>query len=546
MVGLDLVGLWRVMLQVSDVLKARTPRDPRVILMVALAVWTTAVLTSFALLADSNARPILAGTIYWTAAIFALIIVARSIKESRGRERLFFGFLGAGLMFMFVGDLGWTSLQTADAAERFVSLQQGFYLVAHLLLAGALLVLVQATVKGIATVTALDALAVMLSIGTLAWFFVVDSAVAGGSWGLAAVLSWALFDAALLFLGLVVLSASGGAVPAKLLVAGFLAFLVADTMYLDVRSGGIYEVGGYPEFIWALGILLIGGSSLWPGLMESSERQRINPWRVFAFWFGPLSPPLHFAVLLVWCAVRPPPPVYVMAGAAALLLYLAARVALVSFVTRRLSAEQEETTRRLEESRVLHEMHETVKQSIHGIALSANAALEADRLGEKDKAREMLGRALAASREAEHRVSRPYDELQTFHGEGAPSVSEHLRHRLEKFEEYFGVRTHADLQEPLDSLNAAEVAVVYRVAIEAFWNVAKHSRARNMYLESRRVGRTLIIRVRDDGRGFDAGKPPPGMGLTYMRQRAGEVGAKLDVISTPTRGACVQLRFDKG
>lgn len=514
--------------------------------MVALAVWMVAVLTSFALLAESNVRPILAGVVYWAAAIFALIVVARSVKESRGRERLFFGFLGAGLLLTFVGDLGWTSLQTADAAERVVSFQQVFYVMAHLLLSGALLVLVRERAKGIATVTALDALAVMLSVGVLAWFFVVDGAVASGSWALAGVLSWALFDAALLFLGLVVLSASGGSVPAKLLVAGFLAFLVADAMYLDVRSGGSYEVGGYPEFIWALGVVLIGGSSLWPGLVETDERQRINPWRVFAFWFGPLSPPLHFTVLLVWCAVYPPLPVYVMIGAAALLLYLAARVALVSFVTRRLSAEQEEATRKLEGSRILHEMHETVKQSIHGIALSASAALEADRRGEKDRVREMLGRALAASREAEYRVSRPYDELQTFHGEGAPSVSEHLRHRLEKFEECFGVRTHADLQEPLDSLSAAEVAVVYRVAIEAFWNVAKHSRARNMYLESRRVGRTLIIRVRDDGRGFDAGEPPPGMGLTYMRQRAGEVGAKLDVISTLGRGARVQLRFDKG
>ncbi len=194
----------------------------------------------------------------------------------------------------------------------------------------------------------------------------------------------------------------------------------------------------------------------------------------------------------------------------------------------------------------LSEMHDTVKQSIHGIALSADAALEADRRGERDRVREMLGRTLAASREAEYKVSQPYDELRAFQGEGSPSITEHLSNRLDKFEQYFGVTTHEDFQAPLDSLNAAEIAVVYRVVVEAFWNVAKHAQARNMRLESRRVGRTLILRVRDDGRGFDAASPPPGMGLAYMRQRAGEVGAKLDVISTPGRGACIQLRFDKG
>jgi signal transduction histidine kinase len=83
------------------------------------------------------------------------------------------------------------------------------------------------------------------------------------------------------------------------------------------------------------------------------------------------------------------------------------------------------------------------------------------------------------------------------------------------------------------------------VFVEAFCNVAKHSAASNMYLESRRVGSVLIIRVRDDGCGFDRAKPPQGLGLEYMRRRAGEVGADLDVISTPGRGTSVQVRFRK-
>jgi len=67
-----------------------------------------------------------------------------------------------------------------------------------------------------------------------------------------------------------------------------------------------------------------------------------------------------------------------------------------------------------------------------------------------------------------------------------------------------------------------------------------------MYLESRQVGPILIIRILDDGRGFDAKDPPPGMGLRYLRQRAAEVGAELDVISDRGRGTTVQIRFEKG
>lgn len=112
-----------------------------------------------------------------------------------------------------------------------------------------------------------------------------------------------------------------------------------------------------------------------------------------------------------------------------------------------------------------------------------------------------------------------------------------------RFEEYCGVETHEDLQAPLEVLSPIELAAVYRIIVEAFWNVAKHSGARNMYLESRRLGDLLLLRVRDDGRGFDPANPPPGMGLRYVRGRAREVGAGLDVISAPERGTTIQLRF---
>jgi signal transduction histidine kinase len=189
-------------------------------------------------------------------------------------------------------------------------------------------------------------------------------------------------------------------------------------------------------------------------------------------------------------------------------------------------------------------MHDTVKQGVHGVSLTLRAALDAVRRGEHEEAAHMVSNALRASRETEFQVSRPYDELQTsIHGEGALRPREYLRHRLVKFEEYFGIKTHEDLQAPLDGLSAMEIAAVYRFLVEAFWNVAKHSSAGSMRLESRRVGDLLLVRVRDDGRGFDPTNPPPGLGLGYMRQRAREVGADFDAISAPGRGTTVQLRF---
>jgi signal transduction histidine kinase len=243
--------------------------------------------------------------------------------------------------------------------------------------------------------------------------------------------------------------------------------------------------------------------------------------------------------------MNPPLPIYVLVGCALLLLYMALRIGLVSSVSKRLGQEREESVREKEQGRLLYELHDTVKQNVHGISLTLRAAIDTERRGDREKALEMFGRALGAAREAEFQISRPYDELSALRGESQPGAGDFLRQRLEKFEEYFGVKTHDDLQASLEVLNPAETAALKRVFVEAFWNVAKHSGASNMYLESRLVGSVLIVRVRDDGHGFDTEKPPPGLGLRYMRRRAGEVGADLDVISTQGRGTAVQVRFRK-
>jgi signal transduction histidine kinase len=298
--------------------------------------------------------------------------------------------------------------------------------------------------------------------------------------------------------------------------------------------------------LWALGMILLGlTSTTSPQVPADPNVRRIQPWQIIMYWLGPLSPPIHFTILLLWGAMNPPLPNYVLVGCAVLLLYMALRIGLVSSVSKHLGQEREESARVKEQGRLLYELHDTAKQEMHGISLTLRDALDTERRGDRKETLEMFGRALAASREAEYRISRPYEEFSALGGESPPGAADFLRQRLQKFEEYFGVKTHDDIQTSLGVLNPAETAALIRVFVEAFWNVAKHSGASNLYLESRGVGSVLIIRVRDDGRGFDTGKPPPGLGLEYMRRRAGEVGADLDVISTPGRGTSVQVRFHK-
>ena len=538
-------------MQSSDAGRLRDPRVPLIPPTAVLACWALGALVFAFLPQGSEAKSVIATVFSLSTAAFAAVILLHAAPRAEGHERAFLRLMGLGMVCRLAGNSLWSASQHLGFGfVTPVAPQDVAYAISYSLLVGAMLHLVALTTRRITLVSALDAGAVMLSVGTLAWYFVLGPAAAEAGLGsvreAVAALSQPVCDAALLFLGLVVASSQVRPRFSTFLNGGFLALLLADAAYLGLRSIGPYQSGNWPEMLWALGMILLGlTSTTSPAVPADPNVRRIQPWRIILYWLGPLSPPIHFTILLLWGAMNPPLPAYVLAGCAVLLLYMALRVGLVSSVSKHLGQEREESARIKEQGRLLYELHDTAKQEVHGISLTLRTALDTERRGNREEALEMFGRALAASREAEFRISRPYDELSALRGESPPGAADFLRQRLQKFEEYFGVKAHDDIQASLEVLNPAETAALLRVFVEAFWNAAKHSGASNMYLESRRVGSVLIIRVRDDGHGFDTGRPPQGLGLEYMRRRAGEVGADLDVISTPGRGTSVQVRFRK-
>jgi signal transduction histidine kinase len=535
--------------QSSDAGRLRDPRVPRIPTVAALIFWAAGALVFAFLPQGSEWKPLIATISSLSAATFAAALLLRAAPRAQGHERSFLRLMGAGMVFRLAGNAFWSATQLFDfQITAPVAPQDIAYAISYPLLVGAMLHLVALTTRRITLVSALDAGAVMLSVGTLTWYFVLGPAATEaaleGVRDAAVALSQPVCDAALLFLGLVVASSRVTPRFSVFLNGGFVALLLADAAYLGLRSAGPYQSGNWPEMVWALGMILLGlTATTSPEVAAGENAGRIQPWRIILYWLGPLSPPLQFTVLLFWGALNPPLPAYVLAGCAVLLLYMAIRIGLVSSVSKQLGKEREESARQNAQSRLLYEMHDTVKQNVHGISLTLRSALDAERRGDTERVREMFEKALDTARGAEFQISRPYDELSALRDESPPGAGEFLRQRLQKFEEYFGVKTHDDLQTPLETLNPAEAAALNRIAVEAFWNVAKHSHANNMYLESRQVGSVLIVRIRDDGRGFDTNNLHPGLGLRYMRQRTAEVNADLDVISTPGRGTAVQARF---
>jgi len=85
-----------------------------------------------------------------------------------------------------------------------------------------------------------------------------------------------------------------------------------------------------------------------------------------------------------------------------------------------------------------------------------------------------------------------------------------------------------------------------RVGQEALNNIAKHAGARAVVITLEASTGELVLRVRDDGRGFDAGKSFPGhLGLRSMRERAASVGGVVVISSAPGQGTEVTIRVPR-
>ncbi|HEU4628610.1 MAG TPA: two-component regulator propeller domain-containing protein [Gemmatimonadaceae bacterium] len=91
---------------------------------------------------------------------------------------------------------------------------------------------------------------------------------------------------------------------------------------------------------------------------------------------------------------------------------------------------------------------------------------------------------------------------------------------------------------PLGMAFMRSVLLIYK---EALHNVARHARARHVTIAIADECGRFVLRIEDDGVGFDERAVRAGQGLASMRRRAAQIHGRLDLASVPRRGTRVTL-----
>jgi len=192
----------------------------------------------------------------------------------------------------------------------------------------------------------------------------------------------------------------------------------------------------------------------------------------------------------------------------------------------RLFTEAQEKAALEERQRLAWELHDSVSQALHGIALGAQTVriqLERDPAAAAAPLDYVLGLCDGAHREMQALLLALRPEAVEKEGLVAALMTQ-----AEALRARHGLLVEMELgPEPAPQ----HLHGLFRVASEALHNVVKHARARKVWL---RLG-AGELEVRDDGRGFDPSRGFPGhFGLATMRERMERLGGTLSIESSPS------------
>jgi signal transduction histidine kinase len=202
-----------------------------------------------------------------------------------------------------------------------------------------------------------------------------------------------------------------------------------------------------------------------------------------------------------------------------------------------------------ERTRIARELHDSLLQGLHGLMFEFQAVRNMFQK-RPDEALQALDSAIIGTEQA---IIESQDAIADLRS--SATTEDDLAQLIQLTGEHLASSRSGDHDSPAFGLTVegqqrtlAPVIrdEIYRIAREVLRNAFRHAQARRIEAEILYDDDQLRLRVRDDGKGMDPqvleeGRRPGHWGLPGVRERAQQIGAKLDVWSEAGAGTEVQL-----
>jgi len=208
-------------------------------------------------------------------------------------------------------------------------------------------------------------------------------------------------------------------------------------------------------------------------------------------------------------------------------------------------AEQHRKLMGIEQERIVQRERQRIMRDMHdGIGTTLMSSLTLAEHGELTAAR-----TAAILRESLDELKLVIDSLEPI-DEDITTLLASLRYRFGERIEAAGLKIVWDMAElpPLPWLDPSNALQVLRIVQEAFANIIKHARATEITISARPTGLDtdqpgVMVRISDNGIGFDLNSARRGRGLDNLRRRAADLNASITIDSKPRRGTRIELHL---
>jgi signal transduction histidine kinase len=193
-----------------------------------------------------------------------------------------------------------------------------------------------------------------------------------------------------------------------------------------------------------------------------------------------------------------------------------------------------------ERTRIARELHDTLLQSFQGLMLRLQVV---DDLLPSGKAKEQLEQSLERADQAIAEGRSAVYDLRS--STTTNDLAQVVRALGEELATQDSTAFHLVVEGPTRDLHPIIRDELYRITREALRNAFSHAAAHHIETEITYGERTFRLRIRDDGQGIppellEAGRAGH-YGLSGMRERAQQIGAKLEIWSGAKAGTEIEL-----
>jgi len=116
---------------------------------------------------------------------------------------------------------------------------------------------------------------------------------------------------------------------------------------------------------------------------------------------------------------------------------------------------------------------------------------------------------------------------------------------VQQFQTRTGIHCSLRIQNKDVALDDERSTAMYRIFQEALTNISRHAHAKNVTINVRTENNTLMLEIRDDGKGIDMQeiRKLTSLGLLGMKERALMFGGSVDIVGKKGGGTSVKVEI---